>query len=156
MGIRKINRSNGVIMYPGNTLKPLDGFSQNWVNLGYDTRCLLQSRDGFPPDESCFYAKAAAAAMSHIAPDARLVTVFYDDKNNIYSFNYCATNLIDEFGTAREKEGVESRVEDIMSAIVGNSVAVDIMLAEIPAWKRNSDHYNHMAAMAHAYFREHS
>jgi hypothetical protein len=111
------------------------GFHSEWVTI-HGHRILLECRASFPDEQMRFVASVAVEMCEH-GPhtEARVLTVFFDDKASVYAI---------KIGTTDPKDDVLStRLEHVIQTIYhGCPVTVEVIV--IPEGNRDSDHYEHM------------
>ena len=114
---------------------PTKGFHSEWLTIK-EHRILLECRASFPDETMKFIARVAVEFCNyHTDNEARVVTIYYDDKACIWTTTIASTNP-----SHQELEGELTRVLQGIYADGNRTVDVVIVNAGDP----ESDHYNHM------------
>ncbi len=117
---------------------PITGFHSEWITLKgtHNHRVLLECRAGFPSEDERFIARVAVELIDRNSNgDARLVSVYYDDKSCMHNVVIASTNPDDK----RLEKKLESVLQSIFAC--GNP---QVQFKYVEPGDTGSDHYDHM------------
>lgn len=123
---------------------PKTGFHSEWVTIRSQNyhRILLESRASFPADDERFIARVAVELVDrNSSGDARVVSVYYDDKSCMHTILIASTN--------KEDRHLEDSLETVLQTIFGHGNP-QVEFNYVEPGDTASDHYNHMEHLSTA------
>lgn len=128
--------SNSLLFWALTT--PTTGFHSEWITVGSTNRhrILLECRASFPAEDERFIASVAVELVDrNSSGEARVLSVYYDDKSCMHNVVIASTN--------EDDRQLENALRDVLQTIFGNgNPQVDFVL--VAPGDTGSDHYDHM------------
>lgn len=124
----------------------IEGFSEEWFTVDDDTRVLLSSRCAFPRKKIKFIAQVVVEALKNHSANARLVSIFYDDKACSHCINIVSDNKKEDIHIAQKIENIVNSIYDY-----GNDI---VQMEFVESGNKNSDHYDHMTYLSNKFLKK--